>query len=73
MVSCNHWQVYDLPHVGQRACALKVGLGIWFIAGRLASVGVGGHTVKANLVAPGQVSKGGENSEKQRDTQGRRI
>lgn len=58
IVSCNHWQVYDLPHVGQRACALEVGLGIWFITGRLASVGVGGHTVEANLVAPGQEVEG---------------
>lgn len=63
MVSCDHRGASDPPDVGQRACALEVGLGLWFIAGRLASVGVGGHTVEANLVAPGQeveeVVKGG--------------
>lgn len=48
---------FCLPDVGERSGALKVNPGIRLIAGGLASVRVGGHTVETNLVAPGQEVK----------------
>lgn len=48
---------FGLPDVGKRSGALKVNLGFWLVAGGLASVGVGGHAVETDLVAPGQEVK----------------
>lgn len=42
-----------LPDIGERSGALKVNLGLWLVAGRLAGVRVGRHAVEADLVAPG--------------------
>ena len=42
-----------LPDISKRPSALKVNLGLWFVAGGLPSVRVGGHAVETDLVAPG--------------------
>lgn len=44
----------SLPDISERSGALKVDSGFWLIAGGLASVRVGGHTIETDLVAPGQ-------------------